>query len=175
MTQISTKEELVAFAESKGSHFFEKATMSFFASRVLEDVVTKNGFVYFVTSEQFRDRGRVAARKYSVRSMNLESASTDYAVGGFQDFADARTAKAAMHNYLNAPEALMYVVVELYDGLVSTLTVCDTESEAQDRLMCLENKGNRDSVFGHGYEGSCAYVILSDKTTRLVLPWQPLG
>ena len=37
-------------------------------------------------------------------------------------------------------QTLKYILVEMYDGLVSDLSLYDTESDAQDRLMCLENR-----------------------------------
>lgn len=48
-----------------GHHFFERATMRFFKSRVLSDVFEGIGGTYFVTSEQFENQ----TRRYTVRRM----------------------------------------------------------------------------------------------------------
>ena len=54
-----------------GMHFFERATMRFFDSRVLRHVYQGPGGIYFITSEQFHGSdGRSEPRKYTVREFN---------------------------------------------------------------------------------------------------------
>ncbi len=79
----------------RGHHFFDRDTMRFFASRVLDGCypAADGSGTYFVTSEQFRpSHGAPAARRYSVRISRLDG-SVD-SVGEFQAFATSRAARA---------------------------------------------------------------------------------
>lgn len=82
-----------------GLHFFERATMRFFDSRVCPDTLAEGpGGVFFVTSEQFRGSDGVrAARLYTVRHFYPETGDVTTA-GTFQKHASresaARAAKA---------------------------------------------------------------------------------
>lgn len=63
-------------------YFFNKDTMSFFNSRVGEDVYRGHNFVYFVTSEK---NGYNAPRFYTVRRFNCETRGIE-TVGNFQAY-----------------------------------------------------------------------------------------
>ena len=52
-----------------GRHFFDRAAMRFFRSRLPEHGYEGPGGVYFVTSEQFEYKGRKDPRGYTVRRL----------------------------------------------------------------------------------------------------------
>src|ERR1700689_5396413 len=61
-----------------GWHFFERATMRFFGSKILPYAYCGPNGVYFVTSEQFHpSQGQPMPRKYTVRRFNPETADVD--------------------------------------------------------------------------------------------------
>jgi len=68
--------------------------------------------------------------------------------------------KRAMEYEAKNLETTKYVVVEMCDGLVSDLSLYGTESDAQDRLMCLENRP--------GTEGSQIYRITGNNQAILL-------
>jgi hypothetical protein len=73
-------EDFIHLHKSGGGHFFDRDTMRFFRSRILEfDVITG----YFITSEKkcFSDYTRV----YSIRKANFETGSVG-TVGEFARF-----------------------------------------------------------------------------------------
>lgn len=80
-----------------GHHFFEPASMRFFASRVLDDVfpAADGSGSYFVTSERFRGfiGCKDGPRRYSVR-LALPTGEVRTA-SEFQAYATARAAKSA--------------------------------------------------------------------------------
>lgn len=83
------KEELVEFAESKGSHWFAPNTMQFFGT-VVETDVDDNGL--FITSEKdplgYAWQGK---RRYTIRKLDFETAGiSDFSdFGEFERFSDA--------------------------------------------------------------------------------------
>ncbi len=54
-------------------HFFDKDTMRFFNSRILETVYQGPGGVFFVTSERFVGSTYTGPRLYTVRKFNPET------------------------------------------------------------------------------------------------------
>ena len=82
------------YAQEHGSHFFDAATLRFFKSRVLDGVTIHDGRVYFVTSERDDWPGGNYPRRYTARYMTAGANFHD--VGGFQAFATAREARAAI-------------------------------------------------------------------------------
>lgn len=96
---IHTIDDIRAVADHAGSHFFDAATMRFFASRVLNGVYAPDGHqtvegrrYIFVTSERHGDD---APRHYAVRMMTLGSQRDDRpyvdiaTVGDYHDTARA--------------------------------------------------------------------------------------
>ena len=72
--------------KAKGFHWFSKATMSFFRSRVSDfDCITG----YFISSESGTDN----TRRYTIRRANFETGQVE-TIGKFQAYGDIRTAKA---------------------------------------------------------------------------------
>lgn len=72
-----------------GFHFFEKATLRFFASRIGRELY---GGKYFITSEQFiPSSGLAEPRKYTVRCIHPEGDITT--IGAFQQYGSATTAR----------------------------------------------------------------------------------
>lgn len=86
-------EEIKRANQKAGQHFFDKSTMEFFGSKVLE-VVWENGF--FVTSEKQPDS--VFPRRYTVRQAlpngHIRKASR------FQQYETAAEATAAIRKHL---------------------------------------------------------------------------
>ena len=54
-------------------HFFDRDTMRFFDSRILETVYQGPGGVYFLTSERFHGSTTTGPRLYTVRKFNPET------------------------------------------------------------------------------------------------------
>jgi len=95
--KINFKEELIDYAQSKGSHFFDADSMRFFRSRILETIALKGDFVYFLTSEQFASRGNIAPRKYTIRRLDLMSTNANIeTVGEFGEYQTSYLAKMAL-------------------------------------------------------------------------------
>lgn len=66
--KLYTIEDIRKANASAGQHFFERATMRFFRSRILPAVYQGKGGIYFLTSEQFvPSSGIPDARKFTVR------------------------------------------------------------------------------------------------------------
>lgn len=87
-----------------GGHFFDKATMRSFASRLLSGFIgLPDGSAVFVTSEQFRWRETHAARRYTVRvirpSGEIASFHPDPPGLAFQEHSTAKQARAAAKRY----------------------------------------------------------------------------
>lgn len=78
-----------------GHHFFEPSAIRFFDSRVGSTVY---GGRYFITSEQFHNRGYSKPRRYSIRTIS-ENGSID-TVGDFQQYNSWATAKRAIDHLL---------------------------------------------------------------------------
>jgi hypothetical protein len=86
---------LRAHAEENGCHFFDRAAMRFFSSRLCGTprMTACGRAVVFVTSERFHGSGGYSApRKYTVRIYDVEGAGTWNAYG-FQRFDRGDTAK----------------------------------------------------------------------------------
>lgn len=83
--------------KAAGGHFFDKDTMGFFSSRVVERVWYGADDVYiFVTSEQFvPSSGPAHARRYTVRTWRESEPGSVDTVGEFQQYATARAASKA--------------------------------------------------------------------------------
>ena len=74
-----------------GGHFFEPATMRFFASRIARQAYLTDAedMAYFVTSEQFTsDNGKPEPRLYTVRVIDMATGGISAAHGnrGFQEY-----------------------------------------------------------------------------------------
>ena len=83
------KEELVEFAESKGSCWFAPNTMQFFGT-VVETDVDDNGL--FITSEKDpTGQAWQGKRRYTIRKIDFETADiSDFSdFGEFERFSDA--------------------------------------------------------------------------------------
>ncbi len=96
-----TMDGIRAALEAVGSHFFDRNTLRFFRSRILSDVFSGSGGVYFVTSEQFEFRGQTEPRAYTVRQFHPETATID-TVGEFQTYPTAGRAKTAAKRFAKA-------------------------------------------------------------------------
>ena len=84
------------------SHWFEPATMRFFASRVCQRAYVGPHGTTFVSSEQFRPtHGDPAPRMYSVQRVYQDSNGrwTVETVGAFQAYATRREADHAARQY----------------------------------------------------------------------------
>lgn len=112
---IYTSDDVRAVADHAGSHFFDADTMRFFDSRLLSGVVALDGYetapgrrFLFVTSE--RDAYSEQPRRYTVRLLTLGTIRDDRpaveidTVGGFQNFTNARAAKAFAQSLFGLPE-----------------------------------------------------------------------
>lgn len=71
--------ELKEMSREAGSHFFDRDSMKFFHSRILPNLYTGPGGVFFVTSEQYNDD---SPRGYTVRKYNPAIASIE-TIGDF--------------------------------------------------------------------------------------------
>lgn len=81
-----------------GQHFFDRATLRFFRSRVGMTLHSGPGGEFFVTSEQFDDgRGYRAPRLYTVRQAMPDGRVRT--VGEFQQYASNSGATAAAKRY----------------------------------------------------------------------------
>jgi hypothetical protein len=104
-----TKEQLKLRLTAAGSHFFDKATMRFFGSRLCEVLpTTPSGHVYFVTSEArpgfngYAYRSPAGPRLYTVRVWDGESADTE-TIGEFQQYTNRRAAVNAAKRAAKVP------------------------------------------------------------------------
>lgn len=77
-----------------GGHFFDRDTIRFFASRVLDTVYEGPGGVFFVTSEQFRGSTHTEPRNYTVRKFDPETGSVD-TMSGFNNLTKGKAQRAA--------------------------------------------------------------------------------
>ena len=86
-----TIDEIRRANERLGHHFFERATLRFFRSRILADVfpAADGSGSYFVTSE----RGPGMPRRYTVRLSRPDGSVVT--AGELQAYGSARAAKAA--------------------------------------------------------------------------------
>lgn len=84
--ELHSLDDVRAWNERAGFHFFEPATLRFFRSRIGEELY---GSRYFVTSEQ----GPEMPRLYTVRAVDVDGSIE--AVGGFQQFTTGAQARRA--------------------------------------------------------------------------------
>ena len=82
-------QKLIDFVKSTGSHFFDRETMRFFKSRVLDKVFDGGNVWYFVTSE--RGPLETSKRKYTVRQVDKVSGNVE-TVGEFREYSTSRQA-----------------------------------------------------------------------------------
>lgn len=103
-TQFNSISVIKAAAHAAGSHWFDKSSMRFFRSRILPEVYTGKGGIYFVTSEE----GPYGPRRYSIRKFDPETAD----IGTFGPFNEMgreramRIARIAANDPEAAKEAL---------------------------------------------------------------------
>lgn len=98
---IYSRAEAVSRNEAAGFHFFERATMQFFHSRVGENFYTCEARrrTYFVSSEQNRGfGGQEFARKFTVRAIEWDSGDVR-TVGDFQTHRTQAVALRHARNY----------------------------------------------------------------------------
>jgi len=85
-------EQVKDCARTCGSHYFEPATMRFFASRVGQAFHDGRGGAYFVTSEQFKDHmGRRDPRRWSISYYNPNRCNMTR-IGKFQQYSSGAVA-----------------------------------------------------------------------------------
>ena len=90
MLNFRNTQQVIAFHESTGRHFFSPSNMRFFSSRVHSEVY--NG-CYFVTSEKFDWK---SPRLYTVRK--IESNGDITTIGEFQQYDSRSKAHTAAKN-----------------------------------------------------------------------------
>lgn len=161
------------------SHFFDRATMRFFDSRVLADVY---GCRYFVTSERFRSLDNPAddgERRYTVREITKDGRIVD--VSAFQEFRTARAAKrhamtlAATSPWPHCGECGSRVHPDFRD----MLGVCQNCRERQRELAARQLRQApyaNDRAFNGEWRGSLSgatITIAADPTdwTRRIVTW----
>lgn len=109
---IYNNQDLIAASRWFGSHFFDKDTMRFFRSRLIDCTYTiPGGTCVFITSEQnvtYHPTYRKEPRRYTVRTFNTLTGSID-TVGEFQEHTTlykARKAWKAETERINADPAI---------------------------------------------------------------------
>lgn len=112
---IDSAHDLELLNTQSGYHFFDRASMRFFRSRIGAFVgqSTDKRVAVLITSEQFSDhRGNVGPRCYSVRVFDVQRGDEPVTPYGFQAFASRSGALGAGRRFLNAYNALLWA-----DGL----------------------------------------------------------
>lgn len=89
--QLSTIDEIESAARSQGSHWFDRDTMRFFASRVSDHIYPYPGGAVFVSSE--RGPRFDSPRRYTVRLCTV--AGEIDTIGEFQAYASRNGAHSA--------------------------------------------------------------------------------
>ena len=77
MPRYRTMADVKRSNQEAGFHFFDRATMRFFDSRIESGLYRGPGGVYFITSEQFHGSTGNQARKFTVRRFNTGTADID--------------------------------------------------------------------------------------------------
>ena len=97
--QYTSINQIISEAEKAGSHFFSKATLRFFSSRILPTIY---GGCYFITSERdnYRDSN---PRFYTIRK--YEGGLRVETVGEFCQYKTKAQAVAAVNKLIKAEEA----------------------------------------------------------------------
>lgn len=84
--------------------WFSPSTMAFFDSKLPDyGYLSRNGNVYFYTSEQFHDRGYHEPRRYTVRMLDIETHNIE-TVGAFQRYGTSRAANTEARRLAIAEE-----------------------------------------------------------------------
>jgi hypothetical protein len=84
--------EFIELSKASGNHFFDKDTMRFFRSRILDyDPITG----YFITSE----KGPSNSRAYTLRKADFSSGDVD-TIGQFQEYSTITRARTAFKRKL---------------------------------------------------------------------------
>lgn len=92
---IYNNQDLIAASRWFGSHFFDKDTMRFFRSRLIDCTYTVPGGVcVFITSERFTSHTHTAPRRYTVRTFDTMTGNIEE-VGEFQEHATLYQARKA--------------------------------------------------------------------------------
>lgn len=92
---IYNNDDLIAASRWFGSPFFNKETMRFFRSRLIDVTYTiPGGVCVFITSERFTSTFRNDPRRYTVRTFNTMTGEIDE-VGEFQQHATLYQARKA--------------------------------------------------------------------------------
>jgi len=89
-----TIQQIMTAHKQSGGHFFDKDTLRFFKSRILETVYQGPGGIYFVTSERFEFRDDSHKRGYTVRKFTPKTFSVDTA-GEFNELTKYMAQKIA--------------------------------------------------------------------------------
>lgn len=155
MNYISTA-DIERANERAGFHFFEPATLRFFASRVAQTgyLTADHARAYFVTSEQFRPfDGTPAARRYTVRVCDLTTGDVD-TVGEFQQYACRSTADRAART--------------LAAGEAGEAEARHARALMREARAAAVNRGHWLGTFGHGSDwyrhvrtATCRYCAMS--------------
>ena len=97
--QYTSINQIISEAERAGSHFFSKATLRFFSSRILPTIY---GGCYFITSERdnYRDSN---PRFYTIRK--YEGDLRVETVGEFCQYTSKAQAVSAVNKLIKAEEA----------------------------------------------------------------------
>ena len=82
-----TISKIKAANKAAGHHFFDRATMRFFQSRIERGLYQGKGGVFFITSEQIHEDGRT----YSVRQFDPATGHVTTLQGGVAEYSDAHT------------------------------------------------------------------------------------
>ena len=94
-------DEVKTKSQKNAPYFFDKDSMRFFNSRVLELAWQKNNEIYFITSEA--DSGRIqhkgSIRAFTVRKLTVNGGIDT--IGEFQGYATKREAQKAIMEILN--------------------------------------------------------------------------
>lgn len=77
MPRCRTMADVKRSNREAGFHFFDRATMRFFDSRVESGLYRGPGGVYFITSEQFHGSTGSQARMFTVRKFDTATGDVD--------------------------------------------------------------------------------------------------
>lgn len=92
---IYNNNDLIAASRWFGSHFFDKETMRFFRSRLIDCTYTVPGGVcVFITSERFTSHLGAEPREYTVRTFDTMNGNIEE-IGDFQQYATLYQARKA--------------------------------------------------------------------------------
>lgn len=96
-------DDIKSAAKVRGSHWFDKDTLRFFAGRVLPTLYKGPGGIFFVSSEQYRGtNGYSQPRKYTVRRFDPVEADVD-TVGEFNVLSRSQAVRLARQSAETSP------------------------------------------------------------------------